>query len=112
MPRISIPLQSAENANPQANRERLVNLYAEKVPASGKSKVVLHGTPGYSSFSTPGKVTGLYNANGVLYAATDSALYLVNSDGAYSSATSSGSFGPERTSIAWNGTDFYVQPGE
>ena len=109
MPRIAIPLHSAESDNPQASRERLLNLYAEKAPPSAKSKVILRGAPGYTSHSTVAHVTGLYNANGSLYAATDSKLYRILSDGSYSEKTATGTFGSERTSISWNGTDFFVQ---
>ncbi len=110
MPRIQIPLQTAENSNEQANGERLLNLYMELLPHSAKSRVVLQATPGFSSFCTTPNITGLFNANGALYASDGSQLYSVDQNGTATPVSSSGSFGGNRTAITWNGTDFYTEP--
>lgn len=105
MPILPIPLQSGTTT--PATNERLINLYAELAPKSGRGNVVLKSWPGMVSVGSLGPVYGLANHRGTLYAATASGLFSVSSGGALTAQTHSGSISADGTVILYNGIDFY-----
>ena len=78
-------IASDRRRSEKADRSRLVNLYAEALPPSSRSQVVLYGTPGTALLvelpTFP--VLGLWKMDGILYAVTPTNLYSVASNGAY-----------------------------
>ena len=78
---------SYQSWSPNTANARAINLYPEIVEdAAGKSKVVLHGTPGLQTFATlgGGPVRGLWAGENRLFAVAGSTLYEVFSGGGIS----------------------------
>ncbi len=109
------PIQWATASNrgrsQAANGSRLVNLYAEALPADSKSQVVLHGTPGTARFSQlpTYPVLGLQVMRDELYAVTPTKLYRVHSNGKYTELGDVELSG--RVSMATNGTELVLVDG-
>ena len=107
---IPFAVHSYQNRSLPVSAQRCVNFYPEVQPEGARSKVVLHGTPGLELFATCGSsnVTGLYTFQDTLYAVSDGTLYSIDSSG---TATSIGSVGTGRVSIADNGTQMVIVNG-
>lgn len=97
--RHQIPAKIGKGRSIPLSPELLVNMYAEKAPDSAKSSFVVHGTPGFTLFSTidSGKanIRGLYRtlSGGALYCVVDQTLYSISSAGTPSSLGTIGSSG-------------------
>lgn len=95
-----------------ANGARLINLYAEALPADSKSNVVLYGTPGTRAFSRlpTFPVMGLKRFKEQAYAVTPSKLYRVDYLGNYTELGDVELSG--RVSMATNGIDLVFVDGK
>jgi hypothetical protein len=82
---IPLTVDSSEGRAEIATGCKLVNLYAEQVPSSKKTPVVLIGTPGLAPFVKlpTAPVYGMIEHNGYVYAVTATKLYRVANDGSY-----------------------------
>lgn len=81
--RAPIGLQPGEGRSEPLSVERLINLYAEKAPENAKSPLVLHGTPGLTTWKTlaesPVQAGVLWN--GLLYVLSGGHLYSITESG-------------------------------
>ena len=113
MPRLEIPLQSAQNDTKPLSSERLVNMYAEQAPRGAVSQIVLQPHPGLVAVTTAlGSVYGLAVHNGSMYAATAAGLYKVTPAGVATVQAYSGSISSAGTTILYNGISFYCAPSQ
>lgn len=78
-------LASNSGRSKSANATRLVNVFAEALPADSKTPVVLYGTPGTALFAElpTGPVLGLHDFQGKVYAVTPTNLYRIEYDGQF-----------------------------
>lgn len=92
----------------EANTGELINLFPEALPKDSLSSVALYGTPGLISFvtlpTTP--ILALFEMNEVLYAATATKFYSIQSNGSYAELGTVVLSG--YTSIAGNGSDIII----
>lgn len=91
--------------------QRCVNLFPEVQPEDAKERIILHGSPGLSTFATltGGPVRGLHVFGGTLYAVIGPTFASVSSVGVVTSiGTVSGS---DRVSMADNGTQIVIVNG-
>lgn len=71
-----------------ADAQRTINLYPEVVESGdGKSKIILVGTPGLTTFLTlpTSPVRGMWSITGNVYAVAGNEFYLINPNGTYDS---------------------------
>lgn len=87
--RLPVPTKVGKARSIPLSPELLINMFAEAAPEGAKSSVVLHGTPGFTLFSTIGadKIRGMYRTlnGGLLYVVAGLALYSISSAGSASS---------------------------
>lgn len=76
-------ITTAEGRSKPLSLERLINLYAEKAPENAKSPVVLHGTPGLTTFVTLAEspVQAEVFWDGLYYVLSGGHLYSIDADG-------------------------------
>jgi len=81
--KLILPFHSYELRSRQSSSRRLVNCYAEQMPAQGKSPLRLRRAPGIRSFATlpAGTTRGMCVHNGTLYVVAGGNLYSVSSAG-------------------------------
>lgn len=84
MPTIQFATQAYQSRSIPLAAQQCVNLFVESAPPDAKSQVVLFGTPGIKTFSTPGNgpIRGARLMGGILYVISGNSLYSVDSAGA------------------------------
>jgi hypothetical protein len=87
--RVALATGTDVSRSKQLSAARLVNLYAEPAPAGAKSKVVLFGTPGLTSWTTAGsgKIRAGREALGYLYVLSGPTLYRIDAGGTATACT-------------------------
>jgi hypothetical protein len=81
MARLQLPVHSYTLRSTPASPARLVNCYAEALPADAKTPLILSRAPGVASFSTVGNgpIRGMHDAFGYLFVVTGTTLYRLDS---------------------------------
>jgi len=82
MASIQLPIHSYQLRSRPASPSRLVNCYAEAMPADGKTPVLLTRAPGITDWTTvgSGSIAGMHFALSLLFVVSGSELYKVDSN--------------------------------
>jgi hypothetical protein len=105
---LQLPVHSYRLRSLPASGARLVNCYAEPLPAGAKTPVLLTRAPGLSTWTTvgDGPIVAMHAALGLLFVVSGSKLYSVTSAGV---ATERGTIGtPDNVDIDSNGSSVVV----
>lgn len=109
---INLPVHAYKLHSARASSQRLVNCFAEAHPDQ-KSKMIVRGTPGITTFSTcgSGPVRGMVTMGGVLYVVSGDSLYSVSSLGVATNL-GTGIAGTSPVTMADNGTQIVITNGQ
>lgn len=107
MTRIPLPLRTYSDVVPDGTRERIVNLFPQKLPSNSREGFALIGTPGLKPLGTFGaNVRGALPMDGTLYVVAGQKLY---SMGAGGSETEIGDIpGTDRVIMATSGAELAI----
>lgn len=107
MATLRLSVASSKLRSTQASPARILNMYAEPLPAGAKTPLILSRVPGVAPFALPGNgpIRGLHRAFGSLYAVSGAHLWKIAQNGAL---TDLGAVGSGAVSMANNAEHLIV----
>jgi len=113
MPKVPFAISTSIARNKKANSETLINMYADIMPPSSKSSVVLLGTPGWTYRVTlpTSPIIGTHYFNGYLYAVTTTKVYKIADNDTITEIGSVSFESKTYVSIANNGIQIVIVSG-
>lgn len=113
MQKVPFALSSSEARHKKANKETLVNMYAEALTPNSKSNIVLLGTPGWDLRLTlpTAPIIGMHFFLGVLYAVTQTKVYKIFENNTYIEIGDVSYTAKDFVSIADNGISMVIVGG-